>query len=100
MEGQLKHLQDRILAERRPDDAFLAIATQGLRDVARLKKRGGIPRAKTLPIALDEGGRAAAHYKIAAVPTTVILDRHGRIAATFEGAVGAQALARALDKVE
>jgi thiol-disulfide isomerase/thioredoxin len=50
------------------------------------------------PIAFD-GVMAAGVYHVERLPTTVLLDKDGRVADTFEGPVSPESLSRALDKL-
>lgn len=46
----------------------------------------------TLPVLLDQEGKAADLYKVRVVPTTVILDEKGNILQRHEGMATAQQL--------
>lgn len=51
-----------------------------------------------LPI-LSDGQRTAGLLQVEALPTTVLLDRDGKVAETFVGVTSDEALARAIDKL-
>jgi len=51
------------------------------------------------PSVVDPGGRVANSYGVTAPPTTYIIDRHGRVAATLVGATTAKQLAAVVGRV-
>ncbi|WP_337470270.1 TlpA disulfide reductase family protein [Acidaminococcus fermentans] len=46
----------------------------------------------TMPVLLDQEGKAATLYKVRVIPTTVILDEKGNILQRHEGVITAQQL--------
>jgi peroxiredoxin len=51
------------------------------------------------PSVVDPGGAIANRYGVTSPPTTIIIDRHGRVAATLLGATTARQLAAVVAKV-
>lgn len=72
--------------------------------VARLGVATGIDAARAaalatragIPMAVDGGGAIAAAYGVTALPTVIVLDRQGGLAARFDAPPGGAALAAAL----
>jgi cytochrome c biogenesis protein CcmG, thiol:disulfide interchange protein DsbE len=52
------------------------------------------------PSVVDPGGTIANNYGVISPPTTFVIDRHGRVAATLLGATNVQQLAAVVAKVE
>jgi hypothetical protein len=48
----------------------------------------------TFPLGFDRGDAVANAYAVSGLPTTVVLDREGRLAATWPGPVTSADLAR------
>jgi cytochrome c biogenesis protein CcmG, thiol:disulfide interchange protein DsbE len=54
----------------------------------------------TFPILSDPNGTAGARYRFSGLPTTVVLDRHGRIVETLRGPQDVRGLREALNSAE
>lgn len=75
---------------------FFAVDAEGEDEALEREARDQL--GLTIPIAID--GRAAANlYHVEMLPTTVLLDRNGRVADTFTGSTSPEAIARAIDKI-
>lgn len=53
----------------------------------------------TFPVYFDEGQKAAGVYGVRSIPTTVFIDRQGRIAAQKQGSMSEQALRAGIEKI-
>jgi len=91
--ASLPHLDD--LAKRYDGRVrFVAVNAQD-EDVAAQSETRDQLKLK-MPIGTN-GYSAAGLYHVEKLPTTVVLDRNGRVARTFEGPASPDAIARALD---
>ena len=88
---EMPHLRE--LAEREKDLGFklVCISVDGTR-LPEFRRRAGAP--VPWPVLLDVGGRVSRQYKIAHVPTVVIVDAHGRVRTIAEGYPGNHAVLR------
>ena len=79
---------------------FRAIAMNSSQDIERLRRRTGIPWEHHLPILLDPDSRVAQSYQVGAVPTSMLINAEGHVVKSFEGSVGRQVFARAIDDLK
>jgi thiol-disulfide isomerase/thioredoxin len=75
---------------------FIAVNAEG-EDEALVKEARDKLKLE-IPVAAD-GREASNLYHVEVLPTTIILDRNGRIAATFSGPVPPERIATAVDKL-
>ena len=78
-------------AEGHPGVRVIGVAVNDQMDDARaFAKEVGV----TFPLGVDADGKVADAYAVGGLPTTVVLDRQGRLAATWPGPVTGSDLAR------
>jgi thiol-disulfide isomerase/thioredoxin len=82
------------LNDRYSDVVFLGVNDESTTDIRRVTRDLGL----TFPTILDADSSIAASFGIRAVPTTAIIDRHGRIAAIIEGLRTDGSVGRAIER--
>jgi thiol-disulfide isomerase/thioredoxin len=75
---------------------FIAVDAEGENDGLVSQTRDRLQLK--MPVAVD-GQEAAVRYHVEELPTTVVLDREGRIAETFTGITSPESIASTLDKL-
>ena len=90
-------LEQTYRATKARDVTFVGVNWQDGRDAARAFERGRV----TYPSLFDPPGRIALAFKVTAAltPTTLVLDRHGRIAATKRGGTTADQLRPVVERI-
>jgi peroxiredoxin len=95
--AEMPHLQELIAQQEELGFRLVAVSVDGTR-LPEFRKRfpGG---QSPFPILLDVGGQVRARYKVAYVPTVVIIDRAGRVRFTACGYPGNHVVLRELRKL-
>jgi peroxiredoxin len=95
--AEMPHLQELISQQEELGFRLVAVSVDGTRLPEFRKRTGG---GKTpFPVLMDVGGHVCALYKIAHVPTLVIIDRAGRVRYTATGYPGNHVVLRELRKL-
>ncbi len=76
--------------------SIIAVNAEGEDEAAQREVRDRLKLE--FPVAVD-GREASNLYHVEVLPTTIILDRNGRIAATFNGPVSPERIATTIDKL-
>jgi thiol-disulfide isomerase/thioredoxin len=88
----------RLYEQYRDRVSFVAIDVDSGEDVAPMVRAFKDRLHLAMPIALDDGS-ASQSYRVDTIPRTVIIDREGRIAKSFDGARSYDDLKEALDSL-
>jgi peroxiredoxin len=95
--AEMPHLQELIPRQEELGFHLVAVSVDGTRlpEFQKCTARSKAP----FPVLLDVGGQVCARYKVAHVPTVVIIDRAGRVRYTASGYPGNHVILRELRKL-
>jgi peroxiredoxin len=95
--AEMPHLQELVPQQQELGFRLIAISVDGTR-LPEFQNRTGGGRTP-FPVLMDVGGQVSARYKVAHVPTVVIIDRAGRVRYTATGYPGNNVVLHAVRKL-